>query len=76
MIVCSYSKEREELFANYERLASPAHLIALSCGSEEQERRLTSLLLQHNIDYTRSSTDIEIIYTNAKEQYSRREKQA
>lgn len=76
VIVCSYSKEREELFANYERLASPAHLIALSCGSEEQERRLTSLLLQHNIDYTRSSTDIEIIYTNAKEQYSRREKQA
>lgn len=76
VIVCSYSKEREELFANYERLASPAHLIALSCGSEEQERGLTSLLLQHNIDYTRSSTDIEIIYTNAKEQYSRREKQA
>lgn len=76
VIVCSYSKEREELFANYERLASPAHLIALSCGSEEQERGLTGLLLQHNIDYTRSSTDIEIIYTNAKEQYSRREKQA
>lgn len=76
VIVCSYSREREELFANYERLASPAHLIALSCGSEEQERKLTSLLLQHNIDYTRSSTDIEIIYTNAKEQYSRREKQA
>lgn len=76
VIVCSYSREREELFANYERLASPAHLIALSCGSEEQERGLTGLLLQHNIDYTRSSTDIEIIYTNAKEQYSRREKQA
>ena len=66
VIILNYSKEREELFGSYEKLASPAHLIALPCGTEEKERELTNLLLAHNMDYTRSSTDIEMIYTNAK----------
>ena len=66
VIILNYSKEKEKLFWSYEKLASPAHLIALSCETEEKERELTNLLLAHNMDYTRSSTDIEMIYTNAK----------
>lgn len=73
VIISNYSEEKEELLKGYEKLASPAHLIALACGTEERERELTELLLQHNIDYTRSSTDIEMIYTNAKERYNRKE---
>ena len=66
VIILKYSKEKEALFQSYEKLASPAHLIALPCETEEKERELTSVLLAHNMDYTRSTTDIEMIYTNAK----------
>ena len=69
VIVLNRTEEKETLFQDYKKLASPAHLIALSCDTEEQERELTRLLMEHNMDYTRSSTDIEIIYTNAKEKY-------
>lgn len=69
VIVLEYSKEKDELFAKYDRLASPAHLIALACGTEQREREITDLLIRHNMNYTRSSTDIEIIYTNAKERF-------
>lgn len=74
VIIMNHSQERAALVQDYEKLAAPAHLIALACGTEEHERELTELLLKHNIDYTRSCTDIEMIYTNAKECYYRREK--
>lgn len=66
VIILNYSKEKEELFQAYPKLAAPAHLIALPCETEEKERALTSLLLVHNMDYTRSSTNIEMIYSNVK----------
>lgn len=69
VIIVNYSKERETLLKPYKKLASPDHLIALSCDTEEKERELTELLLRENMDYTRSSTNIEMIYTNAKENY-------
>lgn len=65
VIKLNRSEENELLFKDYKKLASPAHLIALSCETSEKERELTRLLLEHNLDYTRSSTDIESIYTNA-----------
>ena len=69
VIVLNYSKEKEELFQNYKKLAAPPHLIALSCDTEEMERKITETLLKNNMDYTRSARDIEIIYTNAKERF-------
>lgn len=73
VIVLDYSKEKDEIFRGYDKLASPAHLIALACDTEEREREITELLIKNNMNYTRSSTDIEIIYTNAKERYYGRE---
>ena len=69
VIIVKQTKEHEELLQSYERIAAPAHLIALPCNTEETEREITELLLRRNIDYTRSSSDIEILYTNAKENY-------
>lgn len=66
VIILKHSQEKEALFRPYDKLASPTHLIALPCETEEKERELTDLLLTHNMDYTRSTTDIEMIYTNAK----------
>lgn len=73
VIVLDHSKEKDEIFRGYDKLASPAHLIALACDTEEREREITELLIKNNMNYTRSSTDIEIIYTNAKERYYGRE---
>ncbi len=55
------------LMAGVEKMASPKHLIAVSCGSEEKERELTGLLLGNNVNYKRSNNDIEMLYINAKE---------
>lgn len=73
VIVIDYSKENERLTQDYKKLASPAHLIALSCESEEQEKEITNLFLKNNINYKRSNNDIEIMYINAKENYEKTE---
>lgn len=73
VIVTDASKENEALFAGFERLASPAHLLAFACESEEKEKELTKLLLEHNVNYKRSSDDIEMIYINARENFEKGE---
>lgn len=71
VIVTDYSEENERLLAGYEQLASPAHLLAFSCDTEEKEKALTELLLEHNVNYKRSNNDIEMIYINAKERFEK-----
>ena len=46
-------------------------LSAVSCGSEEKEREITNLLLENNVNYKRSNDDIEILYTNAKQEVNK-----
>lgn len=76
VLIIDYSKENEKLTENYKKLVSPAHLIAISSESEEQEREITDLLLMKNINYKRSNSDIEIMYINAKENYEQTEGQS
>lgn len=73
VIIIDYSPENEALIKNFKRLSSPSHLIALSCSSQEDEKKITDLLLQYNINYKRSNRDIEMVYVNAKESYEKRE---
>ena len=70
VIILDRCAEHEELTAGYRRLASPAHLIALSCDNEDVEKELAGLLLSRNINYKRSNQDIEILYINAKKRES------
>lgn len=69
VIILEASPENTELVKNYPRLASPSHLIAISLKDEEAELNLSRLLLTHNVNYKRSSNDIEIMYSNAKKAY-------
>jgi len=66
VIVADNTEKNARLLERYEKLASPAHLLAVSCGSEEKERELAGLLLAHDVNYKRSNHDIEMIYINAK----------
>lgn len=68
VIVADHTEKNAALLSGYDRLAAPAHLIAISCGSEEREREITDLLLKNNVNYKRSNNDIEILYTNAKQE--------
>ncbi len=67
VIVVGRNGENEGLLSGYEKLASPAHLIAVSCENEERERQIAGKLLEHNVNYKRSNNDIEMLYINAKQ---------
>lgn len=66
VVILDNSPENAVLVKDYKKLDSPAHLIVLSCDSEETERELAHLLLTHNVNYKRSNRDIEILYVNAR----------
>lgn len=67
VITMDNTPENEALMKGEEKMISPKHLIAVSCGSEEKERQITKVLLQNNVNYKRSNNDIEMLYINAKE---------
>lgn len=66
VIVVNHSERNGELLAGFRKLSAPAHLIAVSCESEETEKSVTELLQRNDVNYKRSNNDIEILYTNAK----------
>ena len=71
----NYPKDRE-LSAGFVPLESPGHLLALSCPDRETEGRILSILLENNVNYKRSNSDIEIMSINAiRQYYSRRDDQ-
>ncbi|MDI9471055.1 MAG: ABC transporter ATP-binding protein [Bacillota bacterium] len=65
IITLANDPEYLPLITGFDRLVSPEHLLAVSCGNSEAEARLTERLREHNIDYRRSSSDIEIMSINA-----------
>lgn len=68
-IIVIDNNEKNQLLTNkYEKLASPNHLIALTCNTQEIESEIATLLIQNNVNYKRSNNDIEMIFINAKEQ--------
>lgn len=62
------SLKNRELTSKFRLLKSPEHLIALSCRDGEEERRILSLLAEHDVNFKRSNSDIEIMSINARYQ--------
>lgn len=69
IITLDANAENERLTASYRKLAAPAHLIALACREQAEEEELAGLLIRNNINFKRSSSDIEIMSVNAKAAY-------
>ncbi|MDE7131396.1 MAG: ATP-binding cassette domain-containing protein, partial [Lachnospiraceae bacterium] len=59
----------KELTDGFRTLKSPNHLIALSCRDKEEEKRLLLRLVENNVNFKRSNSDIEIMSINAREQF-------
>lgn len=69
VIVFDALPQHQELVKDYRKLASPAHLTALSVRDKAEELAVTKLLLDNNINYRRSNSDIEIMYSNARQKF-------
>lgn len=63
------------LTKGFRTLKSPNHLIALSCRDREEERALLSILVDNNVNFKRSNSDIEIMSINAREQFYAKEQE-
>ena len=59
---CSLTKE-------FRTLKSPNHLLAVSCRDREEEKRLLTILVDHQVNFKRSNSDIEIMSINARERF-------
>ena len=66
VVITGNTERNMTILSEFEKLDSPAHLIAVSCESEEKEKRIAKLLLENDINYKRSNNDIEMLYINAK----------
>lgn len=60
------------LTQGFHALKSPNHLIALACRDKEEERKLLTILSDNDVNFKRSSSDIEIMSINAREQFYER----
>lgn len=50
-------------------IKAPEHLLAISAGSREEEEKITSVLLNNDVNFKRSHSDMEIMFMNAKERF-------
>lgn len=67
-IMDNHEKNRE-LVKAFQTLKSPEHLLAVAGRSREEEKRIVSLLVDNDVNFKRSNSDIEMMFMNAKEQF-------
>lgn len=69
IFIMDNNQVNNNLAKGFRALKSPNHLIALSCRDKEEEGRLVSILMDNNVNFKRSNSDIEIMSINAREQF-------
>lgn len=66
IIILANNDKNLEITKNFRKIKSPDHLIAVSCMSIEEELKVAKLLIENDISFKRSNSDIEIMSINAK----------
>lgn len=69
IFILDNNQKNGSLTEGFRTLKSPNHLIALSCRDREEERRLLAVLMDNDVNFKRSNSDIEIMSINAREQF-------
>lgn len=69
IFILDNNQTNRSLTEGFRTLKSPNHLLALSCIDKDEEGRLLSLLVDNNVNFKRSNSDIEIMSINAREQF-------
>ncbi|MBZ9686788.1 ABC transporter ATP-binding protein [Clostridium estertheticum] len=68
-ITIENTKRNEELTWSFPKIIAPDHLIAISCTSDNKELEIIKVLIDEDINFKRSNSDIEIMSINAKARY-------
>ena len=66
IIILANNDQNLEITKNFRKIKSPNHLIAVSCISSEEELEVVKLLIEKDVSFKRSNSDIEIMSINAK----------
>lgn len=66
IIILANTKENIEITKAFRKIKAPQHLIAISCLNIEEEIEVSQLLIEKDISFKRSNSDIEIMSINAK----------
>ena len=69
VFVLDNTEKNRKLTEGFMHLAAPAHLLALSANSKEEEISIAQMLMKADINYKRTNADIEIMSVNAKKQW-------
>ena len=69
ILICDNTPANRQLTSPFPILKSAEHSIAVKCVDEQTEAAAVKVLQAANVDYIRSSDDIEIMSINAKERY-------
>lgn len=73
IFIVDNTSDNQDLLKGVSKVASPEHLMALTCADAREERNIAEILLQANVNFKRSNSDIEIMSTNAKKAFTERE---
>ncbi len=66
IIVLKNTPKNMEITKNFRHLVAPPQDIALSFHNTAEEKEILAVLSEYNVDYKRSSNDVEIMSANAK----------
>lgn len=72
VITLDNTEQNQVITNKLPKLAAPAHLIALSCQNNEEEKQITEMLIKEDINFKRSNNNIEIMSINAKLSFQNR----
>ncbi len=72
VITMDRNEKNESLITGFSKIDTPAHLLGISCRSEEEEEQIATILIQNDVNFKRSNHDIELLYTNAKNQVQKK----
>ncbi|HHX68571.1 MAG: ATP-binding cassette domain-containing protein [Miniphocaeibacter sp.] len=72
LIILANNEKNKEVTNKFRKILSPEHSIAVSTKNKEEEKKVVDLLINQNIDFKRSSKDIELLSINAKESFKKR----
>lgn len=72
VVVIERTPANVELVTDFRQIASPDHEIALSVSSASEEQALVERLIAHDVNYRRTSNDIELMTINAKAAFAQK----
>ena len=66
-------QRNRELMQTFQTLRAPEHLLAIAVRNKKEEEKIVSILIENDVNFKRSNSDIEIMFMNAKDKFYRQQ---